>query len=252
MKRLTVLLLVLAGVGWGFVPVMAQQMEDSDQRVITENIQSTLEYNQTNQAAPWVNPDTGNAGTTVPLRTFANSGGQPCREFVSTIVIAGEEQQGYGTACRQPDGTWQIVPEAALGPPTAAAPTVEKRIYVYDAPRPYGYYNSPYYYGYYPYGYYGPWYGWYPSYWPFYPVSFSFGFIHTKGHGHHHYYGHRNHSFRSIDFRGQGFGSGHSFRSGGSWSGGHGFRSGGGGFRSGGAGLRSGGGGFRSGGGGRR
>lgn len=33
-----------------------------------------------------------------------------CREFTDTIVIDGEEQDIHGTACRQADGRWRIVP----------------------------------------------------------------------------------------------------------------------------------------------
>ncbi len=32
-----------------------------------------------------------------------------CREYQSTSVIDGAPQTMYGTACRQPDGTWRIV-----------------------------------------------------------------------------------------------------------------------------------------------
>lgn len=31
-----------------------------------------------------------------------------CREFTETINVGGQLQQGYGVACRQPDGSWQI------------------------------------------------------------------------------------------------------------------------------------------------
>lgn len=41
--------------------------------------------------------------------TYADSQGRACREYQSTVVVAGRTQQGYGTACRQPDGAWQIV-----------------------------------------------------------------------------------------------------------------------------------------------
>ena len=36
-------------------------------------------------------------------------GARECREFQQTIVVNGQEQPGYGKACRQPDGTWKIV-----------------------------------------------------------------------------------------------------------------------------------------------
>jgi surface antigen len=32
-----------------------------------------------------------------------------CREYQHTIYIGGRPQEAYGTACRQPDGSWQIV-----------------------------------------------------------------------------------------------------------------------------------------------
>jgi surface antigen len=32
-----------------------------------------------------------------------------CREFTQRIVVDGEEVAAYGTACRQPDGSWKIV-----------------------------------------------------------------------------------------------------------------------------------------------
>lgn len=35
-------------------------------------------------------------------------GARYCREYTATAVVAGREQQIYGTACRQPDGSWKI------------------------------------------------------------------------------------------------------------------------------------------------
>ena len=32
-----------------------------------------------------------------------------CREFTRTILIGNRWQQGYGNACLQPDGSWQLV-----------------------------------------------------------------------------------------------------------------------------------------------
>jgi surface antigen len=32
-----------------------------------------------------------------------------CREFQQDVTIAGERVKAFGTACRQPDGTWKIV-----------------------------------------------------------------------------------------------------------------------------------------------
>jgi hypothetical protein len=195
MKRITLVLTVLMWAALGSSAAVAQ-----------DPLQSTLENNRTNQASTWVNPDTGESGTVVPVRTYENAQGGPCREFQRTIVIGGREEQGYGTACRQPDGTWRIVSGQ-----TAAAPTVVQRstVYVREVPRPY--YSYPYYpYSYYPYGYYAPWgYG--------YPFSFSFGYIYHDGGGRHHGGGHHGGGYHRSG--GGHYGGGH--RSGGHRSGGH-------------------------------
>jgi len=38
-----------------------------------------------------------------------SSNGRYCREFTQEIFIGGEKKTGYGRACRQPDGSWEIV-----------------------------------------------------------------------------------------------------------------------------------------------
>ena len=57
----------------------------------------------------WDNPKSGNRGTYTPVREGRSNTGQYCREFQQTITVGGKTEQGYGTACRQPDGSWQIV-----------------------------------------------------------------------------------------------------------------------------------------------
>ena len=57
----------------------------------------------------WNNPDSGNYGTITPTRDGTSGSGQYCREFQQTITVGGQTEQAYGTACRQPDGSWRIV-----------------------------------------------------------------------------------------------------------------------------------------------
>lgn len=57
----------------------------------------------------WNNPDTGHSGTVTPVRQGTDSSGNYCREYQSTVTISGKTEQAYGTACRQPDGTWKVV-----------------------------------------------------------------------------------------------------------------------------------------------
>jgi surface antigen len=61
------------------------------------------------QPISWNNPQSGNSGTFTPVRDGTAANGQYCREYQSTVVIGGQAKQAYGTACRQPDGQWQIV-----------------------------------------------------------------------------------------------------------------------------------------------
>ncbi|MGD8710952.1 MAG: RT0821/Lpp0805 family surface protein [Ectothiorhodospiraceae bacterium] len=67
-----------------------------------------LENVRTGVPSTWRNPDTGNQYTVTPTRTY-DSGSGPCREFTVDAVIGGRTEQVYGTACRQPDGSWKVV-----------------------------------------------------------------------------------------------------------------------------------------------
>jgi surface antigen len=57
----------------------------------------------------WSNPETGHAGTVTPTRQGTDTSGNQCREYQSTVTIGGKTEQAYGTACRQPDGSWKVV-----------------------------------------------------------------------------------------------------------------------------------------------
>lgn len=61
------------------------------------------------QRIQWNNPESGNYGYYVPTRDGRDQSGAYCREFQQTIVVGGQTQSGFGTACQQPDGTWKIV-----------------------------------------------------------------------------------------------------------------------------------------------
>jgi surface antigen len=61
------------------------------------------------QQITWSNPETGHSGTVTPTRQGTDQGGNQCREYQSTVTIGGKTEQAYGTACRQPDGSWKVV-----------------------------------------------------------------------------------------------------------------------------------------------
>jgi hypothetical protein len=49
------------------------------------------------------------SGSVQTIRTGISSFGRQCREFLQTVTIGGRSEQAYGTACRQPDGSWELV-----------------------------------------------------------------------------------------------------------------------------------------------
>ena len=88
---------------------IGRQLDERDKELANEAFQDSLENKKVGAASSWNNPDTGHTGTTTPTRTYTADSGSPCREFTTTVLIGGEEQQGYGTACRQADGSWKII-----------------------------------------------------------------------------------------------------------------------------------------------
>jgi surface antigen len=88
---------------------VGKSLDRADQAAMARTTQSALESNPTGQATPWRNPDSGNHGTITPMKTVPQSDGSVCREFNQSINVGGKVEQGYGTACRQPDGSWKIV-----------------------------------------------------------------------------------------------------------------------------------------------
>jgi surface antigen len=63
---------------------------------------------RTGQSTTWVNPDNGNRYTVTPTQTYEQSGG-PCREFRLDARVGDQtDQEVYGTACLQADGSWLV------------------------------------------------------------------------------------------------------------------------------------------------
>ena len=88
---------------------IGESLDKADQMYADKAAQNTFEKAKTGQATTWQNPDNGHSGTIVAQKAYQTQAGQYCREFTQTIQIGGQTQKGYGTACRQPDGSWQIV-----------------------------------------------------------------------------------------------------------------------------------------------
>jgi len=165
MKHITYFLMLMSGLGLGLVATQSRAYGEplgaDEQLTADQTFQYALEYNKSGTAASWHNPDAEHSGATVPLKTFQTADGIYCREFQQTIMVADQPQAGYGTACRQPDGSWQIVDPTLLRP-AVQQPVEVTRVQVYEPPVRYSY----------PYPY---WF--FPGY-----LSFSFGYVEHHGH----------------------------------------------------------------------
>jgi surface antigen len=67
----------------------------------------TLETVRTGVSTTWRNPDSGVQYQMTPTNTYETAQG-PCREYSMEALIGGKQEQVYGTACRQSDGSWKM------------------------------------------------------------------------------------------------------------------------------------------------
>ena len=82
-------------------------LDKADMAYYHQTSQSALETAPVGQAQAWSNPDNGHSGTITPTKTYQENGTY-CREYNQTINIGGKVEKAYGTACRQPDGSWKV------------------------------------------------------------------------------------------------------------------------------------------------
>lgn len=109
--------LVMTGVGTlvgAFVGnQVGQSLDRADQLYAIEAERHALNARM-GQAVHWDNPRSGNSGYFVPVREGRSTSGDYCREYQTVVTIGGRTQQAYGTACRKPDGSWQMVSAGEL------------------------------------------------------------------------------------------------------------------------------------------
>lgn len=83
---------------------IGETMDESDRRQTA----IALHDSRTGQSTTWVNPDNGYKYTVTPTRTFERNDG-PCREFRLLAAVGSDpNQELYGTACLQADGSWVV------------------------------------------------------------------------------------------------------------------------------------------------
>lgn len=96
-------------VGAGIGNAIGKNMDKVDRMEMQRAQYQAFEYAPSGTASEWYNPDSGNRGQVTPAPAYRNERNEYCREFQQTVTINGESQKAYGTACRRPDGSWEIV-----------------------------------------------------------------------------------------------------------------------------------------------
>jgi|GEM_PF-1108763 len=82
-------------------------VRQKDETMEKQAIQYALERERSGTPTQWVNPDSGKAGSVVPVRTFQDHSGEFCREF--QIITENEAQLSHpilAVACRNGQGVW--------------------------------------------------------------------------------------------------------------------------------------------------
>lgn len=87
---------------------IGKSMDDRDIQYYQQTTQTALEYNRSGVASSWHNPDSGHSGVITPTKTYSHNQ-RYCREYTQSIKVGNKVQEAYGKACRQPDGSWEIV-----------------------------------------------------------------------------------------------------------------------------------------------
>ncbi len=83
---------------------IGRSMDQVDQNCIGQ----TLEQAEDRRTVQWRNPDSGTNYRITPTKTYSVSDGRYCREYTTEATVGGKTQRTYGTACRQPDGSWKL------------------------------------------------------------------------------------------------------------------------------------------------
>lgn len=84
---------------------LGKNMDDTDRLKMNQ----ALDNNNVGQPAYWHNANTDTNYQVTPTKNVSMDGNDYCREYRTTANIGGKKQQMYGTACRQPDGSWQAM-----------------------------------------------------------------------------------------------------------------------------------------------
>jgi surface antigen len=87
---------------------IGRSLDEADEQRLYEAQYYALEEGRSGVRTEWDNPDTGHYGYVVPGPAYTVNQ-LNCRDYTHTVYIDGRPETLRGTACREPDGTWQPV-----------------------------------------------------------------------------------------------------------------------------------------------
>ncbi len=85
---------------------VGRQLDEMDRLKMEQAARTSLEEGR---RIEWYNEETGRGGYVEPIRTGRDERGRLCREYRHVVEIDGRQEILTGTACRNPDGTWEPV-----------------------------------------------------------------------------------------------------------------------------------------------
>ncbi len=72
-------------------------------------VAQTLDNASDGQSIVWNDSRERTQYEIVPTKSYQTGNGRYCREYLNTATVGGQSRQVYGQACRQEDGSWEIV-----------------------------------------------------------------------------------------------------------------------------------------------
>ncbi|MCK4939998.1 MAG: glycine zipper 2TM domain-containing protein [Rhodospirillaceae bacterium] len=101
-----------AGLGAVMGDEIARRLTERDRQMAAATLDDALENGEANKGSGWSNPESGNNGTARADETYEQAKtGKDCRDFETTVFTDDGESTATGTACRNEDGSWQVVRE---------------------------------------------------------------------------------------------------------------------------------------------
>jgi surface antigen len=84
---------------------IGRSMDNADRTCVGQ----ALEHAPDGETIVWNGRDEQANYQVTPVATYEDNEGRYCREYQTTATVGAREQAAYGIACRQPDGSWQIL-----------------------------------------------------------------------------------------------------------------------------------------------